>query len=181
VQARGGRVRRTWLWAIGAFILVLAAAAGAYAFGNASGEDLAAARANGRAKGQRAGAARGAEKGYRDGLARGKKQGYKAAVRQAKKKTLIGGQAEVAAAPVSRSCGNLVENGAGTYSISSVDVICDIARQVARQWEMQCASKPSGSCTVGAGFACSYKQVGEELGNITCTSGDRRVAFENGA
>ena len=162
-------------------LLVAGAGGGGYALGRASGEDLERARASGQAQGQKAGAARGAERGYRVGLAKGKKTGYRAGYRTERKRVLRGGQSKVAAAPVNRSCGNLVEDGAGTYNVSSVDVVCDLAKQVARQWEMQCANQPSGSCTVGLDFSCSYSRPGYELGSISCTNADRRVSFETGA
>jgi hypothetical protein len=164
-----------------AVLVIVGTAACGYALGRASGEDLTAARDAGRASGQQAGAARGAERGYRAGLKNGERQAYRLAYRQARERTINAGRGEIAAQPVNRSCGNLVESGAGSYNVQSVNVICDIALQVARQWEMECAITPEGDCTVRTGFFCDYTQTGYELGTIACTNGTRQVTFETGA
>ena len=162
-------------------ILSLAAGGAGYAVGRSTGEDLEEARSDGRAAGERSGSARGAARGYRQGFQRGRRRAYRSAYRKALARTLASGAGQISARPVNRSCGNLVEEGAGTYNVQSVNVVCDIARQVATQWEGECATRPSGSCTVRAGFACSYQEIGEELAAITCTDSDRRVTFQSGA
>ena len=121
---------------------------------------------------------RGAEEGSRRGHRAGLESRTTAGVpvrhtRRARDRTIAAGASDVAPEPISRSCGNLVETGAGSYNVRSVDVICDIALQVARQWEMECASNSGGDCTVLAGFYCDYTQTGYELGTISCTSGEQ--------
>jgi len=111
----------------------------------------------------------------------GRKRAYRSTYGRTFRRAIRAGQEEIAVGPVSRSCGDLANEGAGTYGVASVNVICDIALQVARQWELECATAPSGDCTVNAGFACDYTQVALELGNITCTQDDRTVTFETGA
>jgi hypothetical protein len=78
-------------------------------------------------------------------------------------------------------CGNLVESGAGTYNVHATGLDCETAIVVARQWEQECATQPDGSCEVTLGFACAYRQVAHELGEIACVKGARRVSFETGA
>lgn len=161
--------------------LALAAIGGGYLLGRSGGEDLDRARSEGREAGQRAGAARGAERGYELGLGAGRREAFRRSYREARARTLRERRGEIAVAPTHRSCGDLVSEGAGSYGVESTNLICDIAVQVARQWEMECAATPEGDCTVNAGFYCDYTQTGYELGSITCTEGDRRVTFETGA
>lgn len=173
-EGRGGPRRAVFWWLLAFGLLtVLAVGGGGYLLGRSSGEDLNQARSEGRALGERAGSARGAESGYRTGLRLGHREGYRQAYRRALRAATRKGEPQNVPAPVHRSCGDIAEEGAGTYNVNSTNVICDIALQVARQWEMECAQQPSGDCTVKAGFACDYRQVAHELGNITCSEGKR--------
>lgn len=146
--------------------------------GHSQGGDLDAATAEGRATGAEAGAKRGTELGYRAGYRTAYADASQKAFRSAKKRAMKRGATSIKATPVLRECGDLAEEGAGTYSVRSENVVCDIARQVAYQWESQCAAT---SCSVPAGFACSTVQVGYELSNTTCLSGSRKVTFESGS
>lgn len=83
--------------------------------------------------------------------------------------------------PPVTSCGNLVESGAGSYNVQATGIDCATARQVAAQWEKECAQTPSGSCEVSSGYYCSFQAAGEELGYINCVDGERQVKFETGA
>ncbi len=159
--------------------MALAAGGVGYVVGRSGGEDLDRARSEGRAAGERSGSARGAQRGYREGLQEGRRRTYRDAYERALTDTL-GEGSEPSTTPVSRSCGNLAEEGAGTYKVQSVDVICDIARQVATQWEMECTQTRS-ACTVRAGFSCSFAEAGIEQVRVTCVDGERRVTFESGA
>jgi len=82
---------------------------------------------------------------------------------------------------VKRSCGDLARRGFGIGNLESVDVDCDTARRVTREWEAECATRPSGSCSVSSGFACEFREVGFEGGDVSCTKGNRRVDFMTGA
>ena len=178
-DAQRRRIRPLWLLVI--IVIAFVAAAGGYVFGRSTGEDLDRARTDGRAIGERIGSASGAERGYRAGLGDGRRQAYRAAYRAALRRTLRRGKLELDTTPVRRSCGDLAEQGAGSYNVQSVNVICDIALQVGRQWAAECAQTAGGDCTVRAGFACDYQEVGYERGEINCTDGSRRVTFETGA
>ena len=110
----------------------------------------------------------------------GRRQAFRASYRSARRRTIEARAGDVAPEPISRSCGNLVETGAGSYNIESVAVICDIALQVARQWEMECAANPTATGTsMRESFATT--QTGFELGTLTCTGGSLQVTFETGA
>jgi hypothetical protein len=177
-----GRPRRRWVLVLVAVFGIAVAGASGYALGRSSGEDLNRASDDARQVGERIGSARGTERGYREGLRAGKREGYQETYRKARRKTLReAGEQGTSPAPATRSCGDIATEGAGSYGVEGVNVICDIALQVARQWEMECASIPSGDCSVRAGFDCDYTQTGEELGSITCTDGNRRVTFQTGA
>jgi hypothetical protein len=156
-------------------MLVLAAggALAGYSLGVSGGADLGGAKGRGEAEGERSGAARGTRGGYRTGLRAGRRTGYRKA---------YDGGLEVTPEPVAeRDCGNLVESGAGTYAVKAKGADCDLARNVARQWETECATGGDGSCRVSAGYECVYRDAGYELGYITCTSGSAQVRFETGA
>lgn len=181
MEAPGNRKRVWWMAAVIVALLATLVGGAAYLLARNSGEDLDRARAKGDREGVRLGSRAGTERGLESGERAGEKRAFKPAYRRARARTIKGGAGTTAAAPVSRSCGDLVESGAGTYKVQSVNTVCDIATQVARQWEDQCASQPSGTCTVRAGFACTYVDAGIELGRITCTSGSRKVTFETGA
>lgn len=177
-NAQNRRVSPWW-----ALVLVFAAllvAGGGYFLGRSGGEDLERARSDGRAAGERAGSAAGAERGYRSGLRKGRRQGYRSAYRTALRTKLRKGPGQVNVAPTRRSCGDIATEGAGSYNVHSVNVICDIALQVARQWEAECA-QAGGDCTVRAGFTCDYQQTAYELGSITCSDNSRRVTFQTGS
>ena len=179
----GGGFRRgaRSLWLLMGLLALLGAVIAGYLLGRSSGEDVNHARNEGRVAGERSGSARGAETGYRRGLRAGRRDGFREGYRRALAGAAGTGQGQAPAVPIRRSCGDIAEEGAGTYNVQSVNVICDIALQVARQWEMECAQRPSGDCTVRAGFACDYQQTGYELGSIACSDGDRRVTFATGA
>jgi hypothetical protein len=84
-------------------------------------------------------------------------------------------------------CGQLVESGAGTYDVQGTGVECALARQVAREWQQQCAtqqlgaSQPGGACTVSAGYECETQREAAELAIIRCTDGTREVKLSFGA
>lgn len=168
---------RGFLAAVLVVLLAAAAAGGGYALGVGQGEDLERAKSEGAALGKRTGGARGAETGYRAGL----KAGHRAGYRKAYKRALEQEPPAPAASLPKESCGDLATDGAGTYTVESVGVECGEARQVAEQWEEQCADEPSGDCQVSAGFYCNFEEVAIEQANITCASGNRRVTFESGA
>lgn len=159
-----------------AFVL---AALAAFLFAYSRGPELSSAERAGVATGTQNGAERGSELGYRAGFRRAYAASKKRAHASAKRKTIKAGAAEASTpTPVSRNCGDLVDSGAGSYSVRSLNVTCGIATQVATQWETNCTS---GSCTVPAGFSCSYTSGGIELIYVTCVDGSRKVTFENGA
>jgi hypothetical protein len=154
-------------------VLCAAAALGGYSAGLSRGSDLEAARAEGTTDGEREGSASGSREGYRRGFRAGRRAGYRKAYDEG---------LEAAPEPaVERDCGNLVESGAGTYAVKARGPDCDLARTVARRWETECATGGDGSCRVSAGYDCTYRDVGYELGYITCTSGPAQVRFETGA
>jgi hypothetical protein len=84
-------------------------------------------------------------------------------------------------------CGKLVESGAGTYDVQGTGVECALARQVAREWQQQCAtqqlgaSQPGVACTVSAGYECDTHREAVELAIIRCTDGTREVKLSFGA
>ena len=81
-----------------------------------------------------------------------------------------------------KECGDLVESGAGTYDVEAGGVDCGTGREVAQQWEDECASGTPQPCTVSAGFDCSSSSAGTELTRVVCEGpGDQVVLFENGA
>jgi hypothetical protein len=163
----------------GAAGYLLGDAAGATA--TDSGSERTEAQRNAAARAAADTARRSEQRGYYAGLSQGRRDGRARGEAVGKGAGTTAATTERAAETVTRSCGDLAQDGAGTYGVASVNVECTTARQVAQQWETECASQPSGDCTVSTGFACNYEQTGEELGSITCSNADRKVTFENGA
>lgn len=157
----------------------LVSASAAFLFANYQGVDVDQARAEGAATGSASGAQRGELLGYRSGYRRAFTQTRKRSYSSTKRRVVKAGAAEASkVAPINRSCGNMVDEGAGSYSVQAQNLVCDLARQVVVQWEMHCST---GTCSVPAGFSCSYRDGGIELVHVTCIDGERVVRFDNGA
>jgi hypothetical protein len=80
-------------------------------------------------------------------------------------------------------CGDLADEGAGTYSVKGNGVDCDTARSMAYTWETICLGMDvaPNPCPVIRRFNCSQSEVAIELVSITCVRGRHAVTFENGA
>jgi len=81
---------------------------------------------------------------------------------------------------VSKRCGDLVRSGAGVYKVAADNLGCPSARWHARRWQQSCGQKRA-RCTIDNGFVCQYYSAGEELGSVTCRSGDMSMRFEVGS
>ena len=81
-------------------------------------------------------------------------------------------------AATARSCGAAPE---GITHLRATTATCHAARLVARTWRR--ASGPDGSCDTRTedctvyGYRCSNSDQGFADSRVTCTRGDRRVAF----
>jgi hypothetical protein len=80
-------------------------------------------------------------------------------------------------------CGDLAEDGYGTYNVQGNGVDCTAARNMAYIWEEVCLGSDiaPNPCPVVRRFSCSQNEVGIELVSIACIRGDHAVTFENGA
>jgi hypothetical protein len=82
------------------------------------------------------------------------------------------------------SCGTIKayyhEHGTTQYveasDIRASRIGCGTARGVARDWasKSRLSYKPASA---GAGFACSYKRIGSDVGTTTCRKGSASVRF----
>jgi hypothetical protein len=80
-------------------------------------------------------------------------------------------------------CGDLGDDGYGTYNVNGNGVDCDTARRMAYIWEGVCSGIDMGPnpCPIIDGFSCTQSKVGIELVSIACVKPGRAVTFENGA
>jgi hypothetical protein len=170
-----------WLGIAAAAITVGAVAC--FLIGHSTGADVAGARADGASSGSRIGAASGAEAGFSTGYADGREKAYKVAFAKSKREVLrkeAKAARAAAAVPVTRECGSDQSQGVGVGAIASVGASCEVAVEVAQQWQSECGQDADGSCAVSAGFACTLDNVASELSKIVCTNGSKQVTFETG-
>lgn len=167
-ESRGGAPRSA-LIAV-AVLAALGAAAGGYLIGQGSGADLDRAHADGVQDGRRLAAASVDPESDRSDRRAGRRaadRAYDKAFAQAKAEVLAG-------AP--EACGDVATSESpGLREVRAQGVSCESARSFVSS--AQTCDDPYGECQ---GYNCEPVQVGWEVYETTCTSGDAQIRYISG-
>ena len=148
-----------------AVLAALGAAAGGYLIGQGSGADLDRARAEGVQDGRRLAAASVDPESDRSDRRAGYRRAYRKAFAQSKAEVLAG-------AP--EACGDVsTAESPGLRSIRAQGVSCESARS----FVSTACDDPYGNCQ---GYNCEAVEVGWEIHETTCTSGDAQIRYISG-